>query len=717
MSTVRRWLRTTSSIGFSISASFFVLTFIPSVAYAQSSETWVRAEADSLVLRAIERRGLQLADSTLLSYEAKAHGFLAFLAQLGEGKVIPPRIVQSEELMSRLYWWQPNRSVQRLVGRRDTTLLPAAVGYYRDRYQVVLDNLPDQIRLGDGQDVRDVPHPLSPNASSQYEYARSGRVSISLPGRQIVVDEIRFRPIDDSRPGAVGSVFLDRDNAAVVRLSMAFTRSAIIDKRIETLVLTLENVLVNTRYWLPRLQEVEVSRRSTWFEIPARGIVRGRWEISEYVVNERFPDSTTRLPRFSAAPSDSLRAFPFEKRIVDVLPQDIQMASDDELKAARAQVEAAVRAAALARPSRSALSGRGISDFARYSRLEGLAVGAGMSRRVGDALLSTRVSYGTSDKELKAHVAVGLMSGLGGNMRTHVFVEREYRDVTEQERSGITNSMAALLFGSDYTLQTDTRSAGVVLRNGVSPWQLRLAWEDDRPAAVVSKPLSGAFEPALSTWLLEGVRGELKGSGGWFPQHANALRGDWSAKAELGYFKGIDLNENRVKPALLRLHGAVELTKKFAGDRQLFSRTFSSLVTGNDIPDQWLVFAGGPWSAPGYSYGSFSARAMLSQRLEFRFPVAAPSISLGKYGKSPGHITVAPFAQLLAVTGNRDAFAVNSDTVPLAEQRKRVDGVYPSVGVGVFLFYDLIRADVSKGVRNGEWRFSIDIDRSFWGVL
>ena len=148
--------------------TIFALLLPHSTPAQSGGETWRSAASDSLVSRAIARRGLQLADSTLLSFEANAHGFLAFLAQLGEGRIIPPRVVQSEELMSRLYWWQPGRSAQRLVGRRDTTLLPARVGYYRDRYQVVLDNLPDLIRLGDGQDVRDVPHPLSPKASAMY---------------------------------------------------------------------------------------------------------------------------------------------------------------------------------------------------------------------------------------------------------------------------------------------------------------------------------------------------------------------------------------------------------------------------------------------------------------------------------------------------------------------------------------------------------------------
>jgi hypothetical protein len=47
----------------------------------------------------------------------------------------------------------------------------------------------------------------------------------------------------------------------------------------------------------------------------------------------------------------------------------------------------------------------------------------------------------------------------------------------------------------------------------------------------------------------------------------------------------------------------------------------------------------------------------------------------------------------------------------------RVSGVWPSAGTGVLFFFDLMRIDVAKGLRDGAWRFAIDIDRGFWGIL
>lgn len=676
---------------------------------------WNDVGADSLIERATQRRSLQLADSTLLSYRADAHGFLAFLAQLGEGVVIPPKVVQSEELALTIAWWQPNRSAQQLVGRRDTTLLPAIVSYYRDRYGVILDNLPDRIRLGDGQDVRDVPHPLAASARALYEFQRASPVRIRIPGRDIMVDEVRFRPRDGSQAAAIGSVFLDRETAAVVRLSMTFTRAAILDKRIETLVITLENGLVRERYWLPRRQDVEVSRASPWLDIPLRGIVRGRWEVSNYDVNERIPATTLVMPRWSSVSADSLRKYPFADRVVDILPPEIQVATSEDVVRARIQAEAAVRSAMLARPTRTAVTGRGISDGARFTRAEGLSLGVGVSRRWGAGwLLSARGRYGFDDEQVKGHVALGRAPAFGRVPLLQVFAERDLRDVATPERGGVTNSLAALAFGSDYSQQVDTRAAGVSFRRSpLDPFTLRVAYETDAPVTLTARPLSGRFEPVVDMWRLRGVRAELRGTGGWNPGTAHVTRGAWSLSASIGGFSGTASaiaaepapGFPRVAPRVARAQGQLFVQRPLAHDRAVVSFTQVGVAGGHDLPPQWLVFAGGPWSAPGYDAGAFATRAYVSQRLELRQPVRGPTIPLGRYGKAPGHITLAPYAQL---TGTASG---------IPSTPSRVAGVWPSAGAGALFFFDLLRIDVARGLRNGTWRFAIDIDRGFWGIL
>lgn len=686
------------------------------VARNAKASAWHDIAADSLIDRATQRRSLQLADSTLLSYRADAHGFLAFLGQLGEGVIIPPKVIQSEELALSISWWQPNRSAQQLVGRRDTTLLPAEVGYYRDRYGVILDNLPDRIRLGDGQDVRDVPHPLAASARALYEFQRVTPLQIHIPGRDIIVDEVRFRPRDGSQPAAIGSVFLDRETAAVVRISMTFTRAALLDKRIETLVVTLENGLVRERYWLPRRQEVEVSRGSTIFDIPTRGIVRGRWEVSNYDVNEKIPATTLALPRWSSKPADSLKAYPFTGRVVDVLPPEIQIANSEDVSRVRELAEISIRSAMLSRPARTSASGRGMSDVARFNRVEGLSVGAGLSQHWGAGwVASVRARFGIDDRELKGRVSVGRAPPFGREPLMQLFAERDYRDVMPAERGGLTNSLGALLLGSDYTLLVDTRAAGIeVRRSALDPFTLRVAYETDAPLVEINaKPLSGSFGPVLGAWSLRGVRAAVRGSGGWVPQSTGATRGVWTLDASVGAYSGRDSTRAYIllpvgpdiHPLVVRANALLRLEKSLSGDRALMSLSSGAFAFGRDLAPQHLVFAGGPWSAPGYAYGQFATRAFASQRFEFHQPVPFFSIPLGSYGKAPAHVTLAPFVQAIATASG------------LRYYSSPASGVYPSVGVGALFFFDLLRFDAARGLRDGTWRFAIDIDRGFWGVM
>jgi len=502
---------------------------------------------------------------------------------------------------------------------------------------------------------------------------------------------------------------------------MTFTRAAILDKRIETLVVTLENGLVRERYWLPRRQEVEVSRGSTWFDIPARGIVRGRWEISNYDVNERIAPETMLLPRWSSAPRDSLRAHPFEGRVVDALPPEIQVASSEEVVRARVQAENAVRAAMLARPATASVTGRGVSDLVRITRAEGVAVGLGGAHKnpLGFMVLG-RARFGLGDEQLKGHVALGRSPAFGRLPTLQLFAEREYRDLGFAERAGVTNSLAAGLFSSDYTTQVDTRAAGLLWKpSPTSAFAWRLAAERDEPLRVHGSGLTRTYAPTLDAWRMHGARLEMTASGGTVPAEPLARRYTWQLVTSAGGYRGTVIEsiavgaplpgfpttrEVRVTPLVARFQAQLQITQPLPHDRALFLHTQVGAANGRDLPPQWLVFAGGPWSAPGYDWHAFGSRALLSQRIEFRTPVPAPSIPLRRFGKSPPHATLAPFVQALAVASGTAA-------------RPTVAGVYPSAGVSVLFFYDLLRADVARGLRDGGWRFSIDIDRTFWGIL
>jgi hypothetical protein len=689
---------------------------------------WGDSAAVALARRAIARRVGELADTTLHDWRATARGHLAFLGQIGDGWIETPRLVQTEELALDLAWRRPNQSVQRLVGRRDSLLLPGNVGYYRSRYAVVLNDLPDLIRLGDGRDVRDVPHPLAPEGLALYDVALGDTLRIRLAGGAIDVQELLIRPRDASAPRVVGTVYLDASNAAVVRLSFTFTRSALLDPRIETLAVTLENGLVSGRYWLPRRQEVEVARRDKWLDIPARGVVRGRWDISGYSVNDSVPvaELITRYPPWSAAPIDSQRAYPFGGSVLDRLPADIAMTTDDEVREVRVKAEAAVREAMLVRRSGTALSGRGVSDAFRINRAEGVALGVGVSRTFGSVVRpSARVRVGFSDRELKGRVAIGRVTSPGSpSVGVELWAEREYRDLLGGERSGSANSLASL-FGSDATLPVDVRGAGLTLVRPLRPGRtarFEIGVERHAPLRVRFDAPFGDFEPVFSIRPIEAARlrvdvgMSMRGSGdgwrtAWRTGGGIVVHRDWTewrAPGGSGPIAPIDIIDFG-RQAVLRLDGQATFDRTWQGGARGARLQFTSQLqrATTDLAPQLSLFAGGPTSAPGYPVGVLQGDVQASMRAEWR--VAAPflRIPLRQFGTAPGRVVLIPFVHALGVSGTpvRSSFD------------QRLNGIYPSVGLGGLFVFDLIRVDVARGLRKGQWMFNIDVDRAFWGIL
>ena len=78
----------------------WLVALAPGVAGAQG---WNDARTLALVERATARRAQQLADTGLKDYKAVAHGYVTFLAQVGEGLAEPPKVVKADELVNEIY--------------------------------------------------------------------------------------------------------------------------------------------------------------------------------------------------------------------------------------------------------------------------------------------------------------------------------------------------------------------------------------------------------------------------------------------------------------------------------------------------------------------------------------------------------------------------------------------------------------------------------------
>jgi hypothetical protein len=667
------------------------------------AQAWNDPRTLALVEHATERRASQLADTGLVDYKATAHGYVTFLAQFGEGFPEPPKIVKADELGLEVYWRAPDLSKQRIMGRRDTLLLPTDINYHRDHLGIVQNNFRNIIRIGDGDEVKDVPHPLSPVGLQQYDYAIHDSLQIRLGPRVLDVYEVRVRPKDDRSPRAVGAVYIDRETGEVVRMAFSFTRAALMDKDLEDVSIVLENALIEGRFWLPRRQELEIRRTGSWLDYPARGIIRGRWEICCYQVNTGIPASFFGGPEIVLAPpADRAQSpFPFTGNVLDSLPPDVRAVTDEDVKKVQEEARALVRAQALARTRSFALSARHVSDIARFNRIEGLALGTGFLQRVGAGMaVAASGRYGFSDKELIGRGALEYRTGAGSSLI--LAAERQYRDVSdEQETSLPRNSLAAQEFGSDYTDTYDVRGvslAGSLASPGWRP-SMELAYERHDRLQVHARPASGTFEPTIPAVPLREARATLN-----MDRPASLTFGGFELGAHLA-LTGIRVNRpSPIRADLLRPSLQLDLEKPFGSKRLILHTIAAGVLSGDSIPAQHLVFLGGPTSGPGYDFHEFIGRAGVSQRIEWRFLTPFVPIPLGRFGRAPGTITLAPFAT-----------AVWIDRAAAFKTPRQ--GWYPALGLGALTVFDVIRLDVGRGLRGGRWTFSVDIGRDFWSVL
>ncbi len=669
-----------------------------------AQQAWNDARTRSLVERATERRASQLADTALVDYKASAHGYLTFLAQFGEGFTEPPKIVKADELGLEVYWRAPDLSKQRIMGRRDTLLLPTDINYHRDHLGIVQNNFKSIIRLGDGDEVRDVPHPLSADGLVQYDYAIRDSLQIRLGPRVLDVYEVRVRPKDDRQPRAIGAVYIDRETGEVVRMAFSFTRAALKDKDLEDVSVVLENGLIDGRFWLPRRQEIEIRRTGSWLDYPARGIIRGRWEICCYEVNRGIPAEYFTGPEIvlGTRAEREQNPYPFAGKLLDSLPSDVRAVTDEDVRKVQEEARALVRTQALARGRSLALSASHVSDMARFNRVEGLALGTGLLQRVGNGFsVSASGRYGFSDHAAKGRGAIDYRTGAGSSMT--ISVERLYRDVSEEgETSLIRNTIASQEFGSDYTDTYDVRRFGLSATLARSGWRPSLAYDVERhaPLTVNATPANGAFEPTIPAADLRERRLTLA------LQRPTSLtfRG-----FELGARLGITGIRTTAASAggygdVLRPSLMIDLQRPFGSRRLVFHTIAAGAFSGDTIATQHHVFLGGPTTGPGYEFHEFVGRAGLSQRVEWRTTAPFFSFPLGRYGKVPGTLTLAPFATVVWI-----------DRSPAFKQSRQ--GWYPSLGIGALTVFDVLRFDVARGLRGGRWTFSVDVGRDFWSVL
>jgi hypothetical protein len=420
-------------------------------------------------------------------------------------------------------------------------------------------------------------------------------------------------------------------------------------------------------------------------------------------VNKGIPASYFTGPEIvMAPPSERARnPSPFTGAILDSLPPDVRAVTDEDVKKVQEEARALVRSQALARSRSLALSARHVSDVARFNRVEGLALGTGFLQRLGGGLaVMASGRYGFSDKELKGRGALEYRTGAGSSLI--LAAERQYWDVSdEQETSLVRNTISAQEFGSDYTDTYDVRRASLTASLARLGWRptVELTYERHEPLFVHARPANGSFEATIPALPLRETRATVG-----IDRPTSLTFGGYELGAHLAVSAIRLVGAASPHGEMLRPSLVLDLERPVGASRVLFHTIAAGVFSGDAVPVQHLVYFGGPTSGPGYEFHEFVGRGGVSQRLEWRFPAPFFPIPLGRYGRAPGTITLAPFATAVWIDRS-------------AAFKPARQGWYPALGLGALTVFEVLRLDVARGLRDGRWTFSVDIGRDFWSVL
>ncbi len=645
---------------------------------AQEREAWNDARVLELVRRARLERHSTLVDTAFRSYRGEARGYVYFFIDRPDSD--ERTLVKADQVALELFWSAPNETEQRIVGLRDQKVLPTNIHYHLDHLIVVLDDYGDQIRLGDGDEVDAVLHPMAPGGPAVYDYLLADSLTLryGAGAEEVRVYEVRVRPKNPDGDGFLGSVFLDRAAAAIVRMSFTFTPASYVDPYLDYIRISLDNSLWLGRHWLPYRQEAELRREIPELDFLAGSIIRGRWEIGGYEFNEELPSMAFTSPRgVVALPREQREAFPFERGLFDDLEQE-GLAPTPSLEEIRAQARQILTGRTLTGLSPYRLHLRSFSDALRYNRAEGLFVGGGIHLRPqADALL--RLSAGYAVGRERPSFSLSATTPPDRVVPVLDISWDALRDLgTLPGNAPVLGSLGAALGGEDFLDPYFARGARLTFRGalpGVGP-ELALGWERHASAERV---LSGDRRDVRP--VAEGILGSVEGRVP-FPLPGSGQGSVAGTVGRLG---------DRSFGSLLALGG---WRRDGPGREWKLRADLAAGAATWRTPPQMLFLLGGQGTLPGYDYRSFVGRRFWMTRLEATHPLRPPWVGIRAF-------TTLGATQLAGAT------------LPAAWAATDSDGVRASVGAGLSLGWDVLRLDVARGLRDGRWEVMFSVDSRF----
>jgi hypothetical protein len=650
------------------------------------AQRWQRGHDLPLVVAAVEARAARDQADGLARWRATATGLVRFASVIEHGQGPIERVIRADELQVEVYGEAPNRSKQEIVAWRDTSFLPNTVVYHRDHLGIVAHDFGATIRLGDGDEVRDVPHPLSTAGLAHYEFALGDTVTVRRTDGTLRVVVLTVRPVDREAPGTVGTLYLDVERAALVRFRFTFTAAAYRDRTVSDITVLLENTFIDGRWWLPWRQAIAIRRETPWLDLPLSTMLRADWEIDEYVLGEPHPPG-----RFVGAAIAGLRRpggdVTWDAPLSERLAEEAATTTDRDAvqQLARAQMEGA-RLGGL--PSLR-LGGRGVSDFVQVNRVQGVALGVGTRWEEGGWRADAHLGLGLSDDRLTGRVDATRSLG---SARVGVTASRILQDVgSVPTRSGILNSLRTVLDGTDlgdWTL-VDELVGHASLTAGTSRLSVAAGWQEGRSVAAAFTALDGSRRPNPALGAPGGgvVRGEIA--------RREPTGSGWDLSAEAGGLGATGWQ--RVE--------AGASGEWAAGQGGVTWRLGAGAAFGG-VPGWRGFVTGGRGTLPGVGYRAIAGRRIVTGELGWHRPIDLPAPPIGRLDRVPLASRLGPFVAF-GVAGGKIA-----DTP--WQGGGRVEAV---LGLRADLWGPLLRIEAGVSLRAGTMGITFDVHPDWWPLL
>ncbi len=676
----------------SLTATTFLLLvcLVPGLE-AQSDDGWNGSRVLELVAQARDLRQATAIDSAFQAYEADARGYVYFFLDRPDSD--ERTLVKTDQIALKLFWRAPGETKQRVIGLRDEKRLPTSIKYHLDHLTVVQDDFGDLIRLGDGDEVEAVAHPVAPGAERVYDFRLADSLTISLSGPTpgIRVYELEVRPKDPDAPGVIGSIFLQRGSGAIVRMNFTFTPASYVDGNLDYIRISMDNSVWDGEYWLPYRQEVELRRELPVIDFLAGSIIRGRFEIRDYQFNPPLGDYIFSGGPVSSVPLRARENFPFETGLYDQLEEE-GLETSTEIESIRKQAMAVVGRNYVSGLKPSRLYVPFVSSLYRYNRAESSFAGGGVAFMLGPTwrLKSNGGFAFGRDKGQLSMTLAGTPSSKGLGIR---FGWNDLKDAGAPLPGASTalNTLGGLLADEDYTDPYFSSTAELRYDwsvGGIGTLRLAGLWERHHSGENVTVDVAtgtGKYRPVLP----------VDDGDGWALEASYSRRRDargikTSATARVGTFDGQSYTSLWWESSLLRQLGS---------SRATVQSTLQLGVSSEAAPAQSLYLLGGRYTLPGYAYRSFVGDQVVLMRIEGVQPLLAPWLSVRAF----------------AVTGKT---GFGSRKLPDGWPRQSTRGFRSSAGLGMGLGWDLLHLDAGRGLNEGgDWEFVLSVQRRFWEWL